>query len=284
MDSLAMEEVNRLLVQYGTKNISPAESLKHLIDMIFENAVEEQHLTPWYALLAKHFAMKTEANAETGNDTIDLILRLFKKAILNKCQTEFDLNVADENAVASQLLPLIDDMDNEIDPDQKSLLSALIEKDGRRLRARRVGIVRFIGEVYMQGMLTTNIMMWCVSTLSDAESDAKLELMCVLLGVVAPRMELKTGDPGLDKKRYRNLDTIFEKMQTIVDDKKNSARVRFMLIDLIKLRQDGWLSQPKSNEVKAAERSGVPDCPIDDLGFPYALLVRALNDLLKSVR
>lgn len=149
-------------------------------------------------------------------------------------------------------------------PTEKAELSATIEEEERKFRRRSVGTVTFIGELYKIGMLTSNIINICITSLLDPNSEDKLECMCKLLTTVGRKYD-ETTQPMFAKKdgpqqRLVNLDNIVRQMQDIANKKVASAqqissRVRFMLQDVIDLRKNKWVpSQTKQDGPKTMEQ------------------------------
>lgn len=77
------------------------------------------------------------------------------------------------------------------------------------------------GELYKIDMLTSSIMVYCMTYLIEKEEEEKLECLCKLLTTIGQLVESKVKD---------KLDLIFQKMQEIVDRKSNkiSSRVRYV--------------------------------------------------------
>lgn len=69
-------------------------------------------------------------------------------------------------------------------------------------------------------MLTSKIMVYCMNYLIDKLEEEKLECLCKLLTTIGEQVESEVKDP---------LDSVFKKMQDIVDCKSNniSCRVRY---------------------------------------------------------
>lgn len=264
LNKLTPEKFEPLLEQIQALNIDTTEKLSHVINLVFEKAIDEPNFSAAYAMLCKNLTKPLEdkeAEDKVRKDKEDSERKIagekvepsppaqaptFKKELLNKCQKEFDHNVADENAIQSKLTHITNDMNNASETNRKMELRAQLDEEERKLRRRSVGTVRFIGELYRQGMLTTNIMEWCITTLLTTRTEEKLECLCKLLTTVGHKMEEKTGDATVDKKHYRDLTPHFQTMQNIADNKKHpkiSSRVRFMLLDVIELRKSKWVSR-----------------------------------------
>ena len=93
-------------------------------------------------------------------------------------------------------------------------------------------------------MLTARIMHECVRKLllSNPSDEEALECLCRLLTTVGQALDKETNErmakgpvPGL-----ADLGSYFKEMMKLVEQKKTSARVRFLMQDVIELRQNGW--------------------------------------------
>lgn len=259
LNKLTPEKFDPLLEQLQALNINNSEKLSNVISLVFEKAIDEPNFSSAYAALCKKLSAPIQeenerkrreegsnagAQKQGGAAQTD-----FKKELLNKCQKEFDNHVADENSMRQKLTPLETEISETTDPNRKLELRAQLEEEERKLRRRSVGTVRFIGELYQQGMLVTNIMDWCINALLRIRTEEKLECLCKLLTTVGKKMEQKTPDEAWNAKQCRDLTEQFKAMEKIASDKKSpkiSSRVRFMLLDVIELRRNKWV--PRRNE------------------------------------
>ena len=138
-------------------------------------------------------------------------MALFKTQLLNTCQTEFNAHVVNGN------------------------------KD-----CRAIGTVRFIGKLYRQDLIEASVLKWCMMVLMNTRTDEKLKYLCELLTEVGQKMENKTHDEEYDRKYYRDLTSFFQGMQLLIAldqrQSKISNQVRSMLMDVIELRKNNWIS------------------------------------------
>lgn len=258
LNKLTPEKFEPLLDQLQALNIDNNEKLSSVISLVFEKAIDEPNFSSAYAQLCQKLSRpmeeKEEAErklSEKGNK--DANQATFKKELLNKCQTEFNTHVANENSIREKLRPMQSELNETNDQNRKNELRMQLEEEERKLRRRSVGTVRFIGELYRQNMLLTSIMEWCVMTLLSIRTEEKLECLCKLLQTVGQKMEHKSHDEEYDKKYYRDLTPHFQTMQQIASDKKQSkisSRVRFMLMDVIELRKNKWVPRRSDSNPK----------------------------------
>ena len=59
-------------------------------------------------------------------------------------------------------------------------------------RARYVGLISFLGGLYLEKMLTARIMHACIKTLVKARHDLALESFCILISAVGTELENET--------------------------------------------------------------------------------------------
>ena len=103
---------------------------------------------------------------------------------------------------------------------------------------------RFIGELYKLGMLTARIMHECVRKLlsSNPSDEESLECLCRLVTTVGQNLDIETKS-RLAKGPVQGLcdmSNYFKEMNKLVNEKKTSSRVRFLLQDVIDLSENGW--------------------------------------------
>lgn len=75
--------------------------------------------------------------------------------------------------------------------DKKKELISFYEEEERRIRMKSVGNIRFIGELFKQGMLTKNIMHFCINHLLQFRDEENLECLCKLLTTIGKKLESK---------------------------------------------------------------------------------------------
>jgi translation initiation factor 4G len=181
-----------------------------VVNSVFEKALAEPGFSPVYA----DFCVKVGSQKQLTDDEGQV--QSFKRLILNQCQQEFE----QEDAKSK--------IDEELTDAQRTLSIA-------KQKQRMLGMIRFIGELFIRDMIKVGIMNICVNTLlGDIEEpeEEKIEALCKLLITVGNAME--------KKKQRDELNKIFEQLAILTQNKKVSSRLRFMVQDIIDLRRDGW--------------------------------------------
>ena len=99
----------------------------------------------------------------------------------------------------------------------------------RKSKKKYLGNNRFIGELFKLDFLTEKIMHSCIESLLKTKDEDRLECLCKLLTTIGRKMDHDAG---------RNLmDQYFKRIGHMVAQKQTSSRIRFMLQDVIELRQ-----------------------------------------------
>ncbi|CAH2034191.1 unnamed protein product, partial [Iphiclides podalirius] len=235
LNKLTPQKFDTLMEKVKTLEINNQSRLEGIIDLVFEKAIDEPNFSEAYANMCnKLTTIKVPANNAAPDQYVN-----FRALIISKCQNQFVTEKVDED-----ILKLEKEMNECTDPVKKKELQLLLEEENRKMRMRSVGNVRFIGELYKLKMLTSRIMVFCMNYLVEKLEEEKLECLCKLLTTIGEQLESEVRE---------QLELVFKQMQEIVEKKSNkiSSRVRFMIKDVIELRQRGWLvksvvdSQPK---------------------------------------
>ncbi|XP_022899999.1 eukaryotic translation initiation factor 4 gamma 2 [Onthophagus taurus] len=143
----------------------------------------------------------------------------FRVLLLNKCKAEF------ENRAATL--------------DQYGHGDNTLEEEERRQLAKRkmLGNIKFIGELGKLEILAEGILHRCIQELlitrkgDDPSED--LECLCQILRTCGRILDTNKGK-GL-------MDQYFERMALLAENQELAPRIRFMLKDVIDLRQNEWV-------------------------------------------
>lgn len=117
-----------------------------------------------------------------------------------------------------------------------------------KAKRRSLGNIRFIGELFKLNMLTEVIMNDCIERLLKQDTDEEnLECLCRLLTTIGSEVD----------KPYNavKINTYFEQLERIVKKKDSvTARIRFMILDVIDLRKNQWIPRRKVNNPRLLEQ------------------------------
>ena len=221
LNRLTPENYERLKIEFLNACIKkPGDEavLNGIIDQIFIFAINLQNFSALYAKLCAD--LSNELKERIGEENT----KQFKRLLLNKCQKEFENEKKEELEKAAQV---------GLSPEE-------VEEKEFLLRKKKVGNMIFIGELYLQDMLSEKIMHEVIKRLlvnpTPYPSSDDIELLCRLLTTIGSKLDHEKS------KKYVNY--YFGKMETLAQDKDNLAsRLRFMLRDVIDMRINNWVAR-----------------------------------------
>lgn len=239
------------------------ECLKQAISLVVEKAQSEPHFSNMYALLCvKLGSTPMKALDEEGTKKG----KKFKKLLLNSCQREFEEDTAHKIARVTESIE---------DPEEKEYQANIIKKN-------YLGHMRFIGELYKGDLIRINIMLFCLYDLlgmpttefvtKDSEEETeetkddkeeideeKIECFAKLMTTIG--LSLEEQAKASKKPDYlRQLGECWNTVEIMAGARKSdktikvSNRVKFMLQDLIEMRDKGWVTRRKEETAKTIEQ------------------------------
>ncbi|EGV60242.1 ARM repeat-containing protein [Yamadazyma tenuis ATCC 10573] len=207
-----------------------AKTVKQVISLTFAKATDEPYWSSMYAqFCAKMCKMIPDdvSVKETTRDGKEIEVSggsLARRLLLTTCQQEYEKGWSDKVPFQSDGAPLAMMSDEYY--------------EAAKAKRRGLGLVKFIGQLYLLNMLTDKVVVYCLTNLSknvEDPSEDSLESLAQLVTAIGPKFE--------QSERNRNLmQVVFENIQKILDTLKLSSRIKFMLMDLKDLRNAGWVS------------------------------------------
>jgi len=200
----------------------------------------------------------TEAGADNAAETTETnkelrpMGKIFKEVLLSCCQHEFEfdhisvLNEIRENA--------------ELNPDERTEKEILLKK-------RITGHMRFIGELYMKDLISASVMKnSCLEVLIPATQEEELVCLCKLFQTIGAKIEKYHMDKSRQKKyKGQNMEGVlpsyFEKIEDISKNHP-SSRVRFMMKDLIEMRNNDWTARREEDKMVNLDKKGPEFVPV----------------------
>lgn len=208
-----------------------AQTVRQVISLTFAKACDEPFWSSVYAqfcakLLKEipdevkdvNIPSKTGEPA-TGGD-------MARRILLATCQSEYEKGWVDKLPTNPDGSPL----EPEMMSDEYYAMAAA--------KRRGLGLVKFIGNLYILNMLNDQVILHCLRDQSKNvvdPSEDSLENLAQLIKTVGPRFE------ALDRNRAA-LTLVYDNIQQILDNCKLSSRIKFMLMDLQDLRKSNWKS------------------------------------------
>jgi hypothetical protein len=248
-----------------------------ILTMIVEKSQTEPHFSAMYAQLCKNLAERNAA---------------WKRKILAHCQSEFEHDTAwhiaklDERIAARVAKDTATNTDGGGPMEDVSSFTNSTEDMDRdylvlQLRKKYLGHVQFLGELFKLQLIKLDILIWCLSRLLFSKEQADeddLECFAKLMTVVGGQAEslVQKGKchAMAEEKWYQCWDHVYlltgkpkkhkqsanKPVADHGDDAKKvapkiSSRIKFMLVDLLELQENGTL-----------------DCELRELSFLELLL------------
>lgn len=213
LNKLTHERFESLCSQILALPLSTPEQLAALAAEIFEKATTQDSFRSLYTELClrldAHFA---EQSGVIGGKT-------FRKVLVNECQATFDRNLQPADAALFQDLAAEESFELEM-----------------KLKTRRLGNMRFIGELMVQRLLAQKLMAPIMLELLHGDEVA-LESLIAFLTIVAPCFDQKAS------LHHAHLQDVFATLRRKKNDKQLSSRLHCHLSDLFDSRARGWAAR-----------------------------------------
>ena len=247
------EKMLNLLLEAG---IDSAAGLNGLIAQLFEKSLTEVGFCPLYAGLCRQLLEKMPEFEHDGQTYT------FRRVLLNKCQEEFEKGEACVREAEEAVVPEYEEIENAGEEEgevRRRKLTALEirrkaeeREDGiRKAKRRMLGNIRFIGELFKQHILTEKIMHECIKKLLQTKPGNEdpnledMEALCNLMTTIGKQIDHEKSIPLMEM--------YFQRIGVLSVCDKLPSRIRFMLKDVIELRDNNWVTRRKTEGPKKIE-------------------------------
>lgn len=219
LNKLTAQNFAALSDQFQKLPIDTTAKLGDVIKLVFDKAVDEPNFSECYAQLCLFLSNRSKEMDSSSE------CKVFKRALIEKLQHEFEQNVANQNTMEAALQPMKKKL-KEFEKTKNAAgireTKASIVEEESRIRRRLVSTVQFIGELFKLDMLTVRIMNVCLQTLIDHGTDEKLECACKLLTTIGKKLEQTL----VDKVKTNDLTAFMSKLKQITQRKKGKINTR----------------------------------------------------------
>uniref|UniRef100_A0A1I7VF79 EIF4G n=1 Tax=Loa loa TaxID=7209 RepID=A0A1I7VF79_LOALO len=236
------------------------EQMGEVINIIFDKAVEEPNFCALYSDLCKMQVVKESKESKDKSK--------FRSALLTRCQNTF------EEKRMSEINNKKTEMEKETDEKKKRELKIELMEMEARERRRMLGNIGFIGQLFRHELIVPRILNWCIVHLlknhsespdGDEESIECAVKMLESVGKLADRQcqqqqanyQSGSSDAQQDhpqeaqKHEEFNTNLYFEHLKEV--STKVSNRVRFLILNLIDLRNNKWVPRTSESGPKTLE-------------------------------
>ncbi|KAF6029164.1 EIF4G2 [Bugula neritina] len=226
LNKLTPERFDKLCLELLNVGIDSEPTLRGLIILIFDKAVDEPKFSSLYAQLCERLS-KDAPNFEAHSNK----LNTFYKLLLTKCQDEFE----NRTNITSALANLSFRTDEEKD-------------EFAKIKRKMLGNIRFIGELGKLAVVSQGILHKCIQqllekkrglSLSDQAED--LECLCQIMKTVGKRLDTPQAKPLMDQ--------YFARMASVQESGDMPSRIRFMLLDVMDMRKNSWKPRSANREL-----------------------------------
>ncbi|CAF4270107.1 unnamed protein product [Rotaria sp. Silwood2] len=234
LNKVTPQTFDKLQKKLEALEIDRYERLEGMITIFFSKAVDEPAFSFLYAKLCKQFQKKqVTVPTEDGKQ----ITHYFRQILLTRCQKEFENDYRQEIEYEKRKA----EVEAITDEKKRKEEAEKLEEDLVKAKRRKLGNIFFIGELFKLQMLTDTIMYDCIEyLLRDKTDEESLECLCRLLRTIGKELDSKANEKSANK---NNLEKHYRELDGIIKEQKASARIRFMIQDLIELRQASWVAR-----------------------------------------
>ncbi|VDK62938.1 unnamed protein product [Onchocerca ochengi] len=242
------------------------EQMGEVINIIFDKAVEEPNFCALYSDLCKMQVVKESKESKDKSK--------FRSALLTRCQNTF------EEKRMSEINNKKTEMEKETDERKKRELKIELMEMEARERRRMLGNIGFIGQLFRHELIVPRILNWCIVHLlknhsespdGDEESIECAVKMLESVGKLADRqfqqqqhanyqsgssdshVQSAQQDHPQEAQKHEEFNTnlYFEHLKEV--STKVSNRVRFLILNLIDLRNNKWVPRTSESGPKTLE-------------------------------
>jgi translation initiation factor 4G len=205
-----------------SKKETDGRTLRQVIQLTFEKATDEAHWAQMYAewcgrmLAYMTPEIRDETISKDKHGNIPSGSTLFRKYLLNRCQEDFEAGwkskIPDKPAEGGESAEAV------MLSDEYYIAAAA--------KRRGLGLVRFIGELFKLGMLTSRIMIMCVQRLLEYDGqpdEAEVESLTSLLKTIGENLDS-------EEKLRPSMDAYFNRIGEMIKIPGLPSRLQFMLM------------------------------------------------------
>lgn len=220
LNKLTIEKFENLLAQLVECGIKTPCHVSMLMSEVFDKATTQHQFIPMYAELCVRLERDrriASAVKQAGNQ------HNFRRLLLDQCQKAFE--------------QLLEPCDTAVAIDEDTQI---------RRKQQALGNVKLVGELLVQGMLSSVLFVECSKMLLQNRKTCPEALECLasLVMVAGPKFDVG------DWQHHSGLETILANVDELTRDKSTPPRLRFLLRDVLDARKAGWSANQAS--VKAA--------------------------------
>jgi len=223
LNKLTADNFDSLFEKLVSCGIEQPKHISKLMSAVFDVATKQHHFIPMYADLCMKLEQHPHIKAavEVAGNQHD-----FRRLLLNQCQVVFEQLLEPCNSELA--------LDDEV---------ALVRKQ------EAIGNIKLIGHLLLNGMLDSKLLVECSDALISkrATCPEALESLSALMMVAAPTFDTAKWQ------YHEKLVSVFNVIRKLTKDKSVVPRSRFLLRDVLDVREAGWPTSTKNPSVICEE-------------------------------
>ena len=239
LNKITLDSCDVITSKISDISITEPWQLDLIVGSVFDKAVIEHHYSEMYADMCIQLRNRwpelpyTFINEETGES--NTIAITFARTLIEKCQNEFD-------AIPASLEP------TEEERERLKNDSADLEILRSKKKEKILGNMKFIAQLYLRQLLSTNVISSVVNQLLSEEfpEEHYIECVCMFLQNVGAHLEIRAKGLTL-------LDAFFDQLRGLVESEQYPKRIQFMILNLFDVRSGGWKNSRAMGKLQSAK-------------------------------
>ncbi|CAK8671077.1 unnamed protein product [Clavelina lepadiformis] len=237
LNKLTPDTFSELMEEFQQLPIYSELGLRRIIDLIFEKVNDDPDNSKMYANVCRMMAPYTITIPSTPNQSQQQTTTLeFHKFLLTRCEHEFEKHRQDDDV----LVKLRQKLKEATTVTAKEEIAEETRLAEAKVRKEMFGNIKFIGELYMQKMLTDAIMHDCGMSLFKGNDNDFLECLCALLTIIGQDLELTKDE--------HHMSEFFGLIDKVIEEKSASPTICSVLENLMELRKNEWVPKPAQTQ------------------------------------
>ncbi|XP_067630919.1 eukaryotic translation initiation factor 4 gamma 2, partial [Eurosta solidaginis] len=236
LNKLTPEKFQELSDELLKLDLNSILILNGVILLIFDKALDEPKYSSMYAQLCKRLSEEAPSFEKDPNSSCT-----FLRLLIAVCRDKFNNRLKRDNIDGDN-----NNQFNKVHRPQAQLNVSENDTDEEERRhlakQRMLGNVKFIGELHKLDMLSKNVLHQCIQELLEKKKKRSTtpQEMCEDMECLAQL--LKTCGKNLDSEQGKELmNQYFDKLERRSKSTDYPPRIRFMLKDVIELRENNWI-------------------------------------------
>ncbi|KAI9561363.1 hypothetical protein GHT06_012320 [Daphnia sinensis] len=251
MNELNPSTWEKLLPTISGFRINTAKLLWEITGVIYDKAIEEPNMLPFYANLCRFLWFRKVSYVSNPSKTTN-----FRAMMLSRVLKEFEKTYTSTTGVKTEKEEVKSGetvQPNSVDNPQENQRIDSVCKEMKKLeitpgeksgREHTFTNIKFIAELFKMKLVAAHVMHDCIVWLLDQnEDESALECLCSVLVAIGKELENPKERPTANPRYLEDIHSYYRTLEAILDKTEISDRVRALIQNVIDMRNNGWLSR-----------------------------------------